>query len=192
MELLGEIGWEEVFDLWKKREGNDEAWIKCATEIKGWPDWESWRRFSMEQIGAQGRQWKHYVLNDPLSEIPAMLVGPYSGWQSRHPDTNNFSFADLLERPEQYEQWKTHSKIISLIDNFPADSEFIGLIREDNGRIVCLEGHHRAVAVALAEKDGRDLVFHGSQKISLTTLPRDEIHLLDEMLKRGSSKTPPA
>ena len=74
--------WEDVFQDWKNREGNDPGWIHCATVLKGWPDWESWRRFTAEQIKADEREWNLYELTDPLHDIPAMLVGPFTGWQS--------------------------------------------------------------------------------------------------------------
>lgn len=31
--------WEEVFQDWKQREGNDPGWIHCATVLKGWDSW---------------------------------------------------------------------------------------------------------------------------------------------------------
>ncbi len=190
MEKLRDSNWEEVFASWKSREGSDPAWQKVATEVKGWPDWESWRRHSAEMLLADKRQWSIYSFEDPLKDIPEMLVGPYTGWQSRHPRTNNFSFAELLEVPEQYEIWRTHGKIKSLLESFPAETEFIGLIRRDLGKVVCLEGHHRAVAVALAARDGLPLEFGAEPpKIALAELAADEVELLDEVLKRGSAKT---
>lgn len=189
MEKLHDSSWEEVFASWKAREGSDPAWQKVAIEVKGWPDWESWRRNSAEMLKADKRSWTIYRFDNPLKEIPEMLAGPYTGWQSRHPQTNSFSFADLLEVPEQYEFWRNHAKIKDLLASFPAATEFIGLIRRDIGKVVCLEGHHRAVAVALAAREGLPLDF-GSElpRIALAELPVEEAVLLEQALRRGSAR----
>lgn len=187
MKFVADTTWEKVFNGWREREANDPGWIRVATE-KGWLDWESWRKNTASQIGAEGRSWQIFEFTNPLAEIPAMLVGPYTGWQSRLPEKNIMTFNDLVQIPEQYEWLKNHDKVKSMIANFPAPTEFIGLIREDNGKIVCLEGHHRAAAVALAKKDGQPINFKSPIRIALAKLPKEELALLDEILARGSSK----
>lgn len=77
-----------------------------------------------------------------------------------------------------------------MIDDFPAPTEFIGLIRQDSDKIVCLEGHHRAVAVALAKRQGKEIDFKEGAFIALAELPATEISILDQILKRGTSKNP--
>jgi hypothetical protein len=188
MKFIKDTSWEEVFEGWRGREASDPGWIECATKVKGWPDWESWRRFSAGQIQAEKRDWQIFEFDNPVEEIPDMLVGPFSGWQSRHANKNNFTFAHLLEIPDQASFWRGHKKIQSIIDNFPAPTEFIGLIREDLGKIICLEGHHRATAVTLAKKDGITIDFSKKPTIALARLGVDEVGILDEMLKRNSTR----
>ncbi|MFH1461221.1 MAG: hypothetical protein ABIF84_02270 [Patescibacteria group bacterium] len=190
MKYIKDISWEQIFEGWREREANDPGWIHCATQIKGWPDWESWRRFSASQIRADERAWQIFEFTDPINEIPAMLVGPYSGWQARLPEKNKLSFEGLLNIPEQYEFFKKHDKVKSITENFPVASQFIGLIRQDSGKIVCLEGHHRAVAVALAKKQNQSIDFKGKISIVLAELAKTEIALLDKVLARGTSKNP--
>lgn len=86
VKFIKEITWTEVFEGWRSREANNPGWIKTATEIKGWPDWESWRKFTASQIGAENHSWELYEFTDPMSEVPEMLVGPYGGWQSKLPE----------------------------------------------------------------------------------------------------------
>lgn len=193
MKPLTPTTWPKIFKSWKQREAKNPAWIHCATKIKGWPNWESWRQHSASQIKANQRKWQIHEFTDPFNEIPAMLVGPYSGWQSKLPQKNVSSFQELLEIPEQYQQLNKNDLVTSLIDCLPFTTEFIGILREDLNKIVCLEGHHRATAIALAQKQGKNIDFSKVKiTIALANLPKNQIHLLDEMLKRGSSaKIPP-
>ncbi|MBI4435686.1 hypothetical protein HY630_03370 [Candidatus Uhrbacteria bacterium] len=190
LKLIRLTTWEEVFQDWKQREGNDPGWIHCATVLKGWDSWESWRRFTAEQIKATDREWSLYELTDPMHEIPAMLVGPFTGWQSRLPAPNKHTFADLVRIPEQEDFFRAHEKVTSMVKDFPPLTMFIGLRLEGNDRIVCMEGHHRATAVALAALDKKSIDFGGSVHIALAALRTDEIHLLDNVLARGTSKDP--
>ncbi len=189
LKFIEDTTWKEVFEGWRGREANNPGWIRTATEVKGWPDWESWRRFSAAQIGAEKRSWKIYEFIDPMNDVPVMLVGPYGGWQEKLSEKNKNSFEELLAMPENYEFFKNHSGVEALINNFPCPTEFIGLVREDNGKVVCLEGHHRATAVALAKKEGKEIDCKNI-RIALTRLPKDECSILDEVLRRGTSKTP--
>lgn len=190
MKYIKDTNWQEVFNGWREREANDPGWINCATKIKGWPDWESWRGFTASQIKAEQRKWQIFEFTEPINEIPAMLVGPYSGWQARLPEKNKLSFEDLINIPEQYEFFKNHDKVRSMMGNFPENSQFIGFLFQDSGKIVCLEGHHRAVAVALAKKQNQSIDFKGKITIALTELPAEEVSLLDQVLARGTSKNP--
>jgi hypothetical protein len=191
LKFISDTTWKEVFEGWRSREANNPGWICTATEIKGWPDWESWRKFSAAQISAEERSWKIYEFTDPMNDIPAMLVGPYGGWQEKLLEKNKNSFEELLNIQQNYDFFKNHSGVAALINDFPCPTEFIGLVREDNGKTVCLEGHHRATAVALAKKEGRKI---SCEKISiaLTRLPKDECSILDAVLRRGTSKNPQA
>ena len=191
MKFIKKITWDEVFESWRNREASNPGWIHCATVVKGWPDWESWRKHSAEQIHADEREWKLYEFTDPINEVTAMLVGPYSGWQSRFANKNVASFEDLLEISEQFNEFSKHQGVLSIIEGLPFDTEFIGIIRDDIDKIVCLEGHHRATAIALAKKLGKKIDFTKSTiRIALTHLPADEVRILDEVLKRGTSKNP--
>ncbi len=188
MEYLRDITWEEVFEGWQECEGNNPGWIKCATEIKGWPDWESWRKFTAEYFGAQNRKWKLYKITDPMKEIPVMLLGPYSGWQSRFDEKNVHTFDELVEIPKEFEHFSNHDGVKSIMNGLPFTTQYIGLQREDSGKIVCIEGHHRATALAILKKMGKQIDFSGVEiTIALTELPAGEVDLLDQALARGSS-----
>jgi len=190
MHLIKNTTWENVFGGWRQREASDPGWINCATNIKGWPDWKSWRKFTASQIGLENLSWQIFEFTDPIKEIPAMLIGPYTGWQSRVANKNQSNFEDLVNIPEQFDFFSKHDKVLSMIADFPFPTEFIGLIREDKNKIVCIEGHHRAVAVALAKKQDSSIDFKGNITIALAKLRKDRVNVLDNALKRGTSKNP--
>jgi len=187
MKFIKDTTWAEVFESWRKREANNPGWIKVATEIKGWPDWESWRRSTAELMRADERDWKIYEFTDPINEIPEMLLGPYSGWQSRVPKKNVYTFDDLLSIPEQYEHFSKHEGVRSIMNGLPFETEFIGLIRDDLDKIICIEGHHRAAAITIAKKQGRDIDLTGKVRIALAHLPKEEAALLYQVLEKGTS-----
>jgi len=188
MKYLRDIAWDEVFAGWREREAGNPGWVKCATEIKGWPDWESWRKNTADFFGADGKTWKLYQFTDPMNEIPDMLVGPYNGWQSRFAEKNVHTFAELVEIPEQFEHFSKHEGIRSIIAGMPFDTQFIGLQRADNGKIVCVEGHHRATAFAILRKMAKQIDFSANKiTIALAELGLEEIGRLEEVLAKGTS-----
>ena len=188
MNIIRRISWEEIFSGWAEREEKNPGWIRTATEVKGWPDWRSWRLFSAEQMRLPSRVWTLYEFTDPMNEIPAMLVGPYSGWQSKLPAPNQGTFADLVAIPKEYTFYSENANIVGMADQYPADTQMFGVRRPD-GKIVCLEGHHRAVCVALAARDGKTIHFSQPMQIAIADLGADEEDLLNQVLARGTSKT---
>lgn len=192
MKFIRDTNWQEVSEGWRSREADNPGWIECATKIKGWADWESWRNFTAEQIGAKNRGWKIFQFPNPLEEIPQMLIGPYSGWQSRVENKNSTSFADLLELPDQLAEWRNNSGVLKILNALPFATEMIGLKRMDNNKIVCIDGHHRAVAISLAKRQNKTIDFTNTPvMIDLTELEVDDCHLLDAVLRRGTVKDSP-
>lgn len=191
MKFIKDTTWQEVFEGWRSREAGNPGWIECSTKVKGWPDWESWRSFTAQQINAEKRSWKIYQFENPLEEVPAMLMGPYSGWQSRATSKNKMTFKELLEMPRQYEEWSKHAGVLAIVSGLPFATEMIGLVRKDNKKIVCLDGHHRATAITLAKKQSKNIDFSQLPvTIALSQLPAEECRILDEILMRGTSKKP--
>jgi hypothetical protein len=189
MKFIKDIDWHKVFEGWREREADNPAWIECATKIKGWSDWESWRSFTAKRFNAENRDWKIFQFENPLEEIPAMLIGPYSGWQSRVININHSTFKELLEIPGQYDELNKNSGVLAIMKGLPFSTELIGIVRKDNNKIVCIDGHHRATAIALAEKQGLIIDFSKVKvTIALSELDEEDCYLIDEILKRGTSK----
>ncbi|MCB9798369.1 hypothetical protein H6758_01430 [Candidatus Nomurabacteria bacterium] len=188
MKFLQETTWSKVFEGWAKREASNPDWVNCATQVKGWPDWYSWREFSASLFHADQRKWKMFQFENPMEEIPQMLLGPYTGWQDKFDQKNVATFADLYTPEMKVDPSNPESAIGKIYKGLPFSTELIGLERED-GNIVCIDGHHRAAAIALAAHTGENIDFSDVQiTIALAPLSQGEYILLDQMLKRGSSK----
>lgn len=110
------------------------------------------------------------------------------GWQSRLSAPNKHTFADLVDTPEQATYFQAHEKVVSIMKSFPPLTTFVGFRLEGTDQVICIEGHHRATAVALAQLEGKDIDFGGSVQIALAILKSDESDLLDQVLARGTSK----
>lgn len=191
MKLLENVTWQDVFQGWEAREALNPGWIKCAQE-KGWPNWQAWRSFNASQFQAETRSWQRFVFESPMEEIPNMLLGPYESWQRHFEVKNQANFAELLQIPQVQKRFLEETRIQEMVDALPFTTEWIGLIREDSGKIVCLDGHHRATAFTLAKQQGRRLDFKNIQlTIALALLPTKECDLLERMRLRGTAKTPP-
>lgn len=189
MHLVRNAKWQEIFEGWRIREANNPGWVRCATEIKGWSNWEEWRNFTAQQIGAEDREWGIFQFSNPLREIPEILLGPFSSWQDKVVDKNKTSFKQLLQIPQQYQELKQHPGIQAIYDGLPFSTDFIGLIREDINKVVCIEGHHRATAIALAQYENREIDFtKHCLTIALATVSADQVGLFDAMLVRGTSR----
>lgn len=190
MELIKPTTWNTVFAAWRSREANDPGWIKCATAVKGWPDWKSWRGFTAQQINAPARQWQIFQFTDPLAEIPEMLLGPFSSWQDGLARPNTLSFAQLFDQPDKYQKFSKNEKVRGLLATLPFPSQFIGLRRLDLNKIVCIEGHHRAAAITLAKLQKKPIDFDSvKMTLALADIPAGESRtLFDRVLARGSAK----
>ena len=188
MKFIEKTTWQEVFQNWKDSEASNPEWINCATAIKGWLNWEEWRKHTVSQLCLQKRVWNIFEFSDPINEIPQMLIGPYSTWQSRVLKKNLSSFSDLANLSKEYRHFKNNEKIISILKNNSFDSDLIGVIREDMDKIVCIEGHHRAMALAIAKNDGTKIGLNNPVRIALARLAKEEVFLFDKTLERGSSK----
>lgn len=183
----GETTWNNVWQAWLEREGTRDDWKQIARE-KGWQSWEEWRDAWVRNFGAQMRRWRRYTILNPLEIVPNFRVGPTQSWQKNFPESerNKHTFSSLVERVS----YDTNGKVQGILENFPDPTEFIGIVMPDNS-IVDIEGHHRAAALAIAAKQGREIDFEQLPTIALTPFEEGEEALLDTMLTRGSTKERP-
>lgn len=180
----GEINWDNVWQLWFKREGARKEWQQVAKE-KGWQSWKEWRDAWISNFNAQTRQWFRYTIINPLETVPYFLIGPTQSWQNNFPEDehNKHTFATLIKRVN----YDTNSKVQKIMKNFPDSTEFIGVIMPDKS-IIVIEGHHRATALAIIAQQKKEMFFQNLPTIVLTSFEEGEKTLRDTMLTKGSMK----
>ena len=182
MKHLKDLTWKRVFEGWRSREETNPSWVTFAKEEKGFPDWESWRLNYISRFHPETMDWRLYQFEDPLNEIPEMLLGPYFGWQSLVQNKHNTTFAELMEQNEQYTHFQSYPAVAGMLESLPFKTEMIGFMRTD-GRIVCIDGHHRSAAVAISKKEERELDFSNTPvTIALAKLNEEQERLFDEIV----------
>ena len=185
MKFIHNCSWQEVFASWQQAEESSSAWQRFAAD-KGWKDWSSWRGASADLLCLPEKSWHQYSIENPLQEIPQFLLGPFFGWQKRTPRENTYSFQDLAAIPSEKKHFSLHKGVVSIIEGLPFPISFIGLLDEKTGSIICVEGHHRAMAITLVALSGQRLDFSQTPiLLYLATLPKHEHYLLEEHLYRS-------
>lgn len=186
LKFIKETKWPEIFEGWKKRESHDPNWIKCATKIKGWSSWQSWRAADANRIKPKQRQWKIYEIVTPYKTIPEFLIGPTPTWQKMaeplHWEDKNFK--NLVEKID----FSENKKISEIIKRFPKETQFIGFYLNRINKIMCYEGHHRSTAIALGQKNGTPINTNKNPTIALTEFSEKDEALIFQMIKRGTYK----
>lgn len=102
-----------------------------------------------------------YKVTNPEIAIPKWFGGPFRGWQ-KHYHSQAVTFKTLATR----RAIQKHGYVLRLVKYFPRTTQLLGVIWR--GKIVVIEGMHRACAVALAARQGRKI--KTSVTIALTPL----------------------
>jgi len=186
LRYIEDTNWDSIWENWESNEGNNPNWIEVARS-KGYDTWHEWRSQWVAQFHAQNRDWKKYKVENPISTVPDFLIGPTQGWQNNFisDERNKHSFDYLVKSVN----FVTHKKINEIIANFPNTTELIG-IELPTKKIVLIEGHHRAAALAVMKNNPNTskVLKEPNVIINLCEFNEGENIILDQMLKRGSHK----
>ncbi len=170
IKLIRKCEWEEVFLEWHKNEGTDPKWLALAKE-RGYDTWADWRVDGYaRRFDCADAKWGFYEVTDPAAVIGGWYGGPFRTWIEKHYGGGKTRpFRELAESPDIAE----NAGMKSRMEKYPAASVITALELPD-GRIFVIEGMHRAVALALMAKEGKQapekLIF-AIGKSSLPELP---------------------
>ncbi len=152
LQFLRPLGWEEVFLFWYKSEGENNNWINLANE-RGFASWADWRlKAYAERFQCADAKWGLYEIENPGEIVANWFGGPFRTWIERYyHGAKTKTFSELVNQNDIF----NHSGIKSMVENYPNHSIIIALKLAD-GRMVVIEGSHRACALALMAKNGQD------------------------------------
>ncbi|HHX58388.1 MAG TPA: hypothetical protein GX706_01315 [Candidatus Moranbacteria bacterium] len=148
----GDIDWQDVFAIWRAYEAHQSLW-KDHWQERGFDSWEDWRKSYAKPIQPENLQWGVYRIIEPNMAAKDFYGTPTRGWQAKCYDGNvTEKIKNILDHPII----KNNQKIIEIVDNFPYQTMLTGIVNK--GRIVLIEGMHRACALAQLEKVKGDVV----------------------------------
>lgn len=156
---LGRISWTKLFRAWERREAKQPGWIRHYRE-RGYPSWRAWRTKVYAKLRPGKRPWTLYAVPHPERSVPTWFGGPFKGWR-KHYRGRSVTFRTLAGR----RSIQTNGKVLSLIRRFPTSTQMLGA--SWRGRLVVIEGMHRAAAIALANRKRRRL----NTKITIAIAP---------------------
>lgn len=168
-ELIRDLPWEEVFEYWRKSEGEDSPWLTVAKK-DGFENWEKWRleKYALP-VGCAEAKWKLYKIKKPLTVVPKFFGGPFESWTRLHyGGEKTRTFQELVKLPAI----ENHEKIRRLSRDYPIESTIVCL-RPKNGNIYTVEGMHRCSALALMAAE--NISFSKEIFMALGELDLDEL-----------------
>lgn len=171
MNLIRSCAWEEVFLFWYQNEGQNPNWIQLAKD-RGFSSWADWRiNGYARRFECADTEWGLYEIENPSEIISTWFGGPFRTWIERFYNGEiTKSFADLASHAEIV----SHSGVRSMVGQYP-DATVITALELSDGRMMIIEGMHRACALALMAKEGHPyqgkLIFAIGKSL-LSELPR--------------------
>ncbi len=157
---IGPVSWPTLFRAWEKREASSAGWIRHYRR-RGFSSWREWRMTAYKDLHPERRKWILYRVEHPEIVVPPWFGGPFRGWR-KHYRGRAVTFKTLALR----RSIRAHAYVLGLVKNFPRTTQLLGV--RQKGKIVVIEGMHRACAVALAAQSGKKI--RTSLTIALTPL----------------------
>lgn len=142
LKLVRPISWDEIFEIWKKGESQQESWKK-HWESRGFESWDEWREMYISPLTPKDLKWFLFEIENPTNDVPNFYGVPSRSWiEKAYQGEKTKRLGDILKLPIIAD----NDKIISIKQNFPQETCITGIISEDN--IIIYEGMHRSSAIA--------------------------------------------
>lgn len=143
LEFINSTNWDDIFNIWKENEANCKE-HKLLIKKRGFSNWDMWRDYLATNLDLQNRDWVIYRITKKFEFITNSLVGPFLSWQ-RFFNSNDYKKNSFISLKNN-NILKSNYKIQSIAKNFPSTTFFIGIYLESIGKVLLIDGHHRASA----------------------------------------------
>ena len=150
LKFIKKISWKEVFSKWEKNERGREEWQKLMEKNK-FSNWSEWRISYFVDLDLPQRKWQLFKIKDPLATAPNFFCGDFPGWENFYQTRAGATFAQI----SQNQFWAKSEKIKKILENFPKQTQLVGLRK--NGQITIIEGSHRSVALSILAHQAKKL-----------------------------------
>ena len=144
-EFIKPLTWNDVAEIWRGNEINEEHWKKYWEE-KGHKSWEEWRKKYIDAYAALNKEWYLLRVKDPVMSVPNFRGGNYKGW------VKNIYEGKELPR---FSEMKEHPAAAEFLQNLPKETTIIAL--NTNIGVVVAEGMHRCAAITKAAKESKKI-----------------------------------
>lgn len=148
LEYTRPVTWDEVFGVWRKGEAYQESW-RAHWRARGFDSWEEWRKSYSSPLRPEKRDWHLYKLENSQNILEVYGV-PSRGWIAKCYDGEKTKkLSALLDHPIVAKS----KKVEECRNNFPKKTMLTGVVHD--GKIILIEGMHRALALAQMARDGK-------------------------------------
>ena len=143
---------------------------------RGFGSWDDWRQTYAKQLGCEKLQWHLCKLIDPAKHVPYFHGGPYRNWVKYFYGGKRIcKFSEIIK----FSKIQKHEGVNSIINDFPKETVIIGLVVK--GEIVIIEGMHRCCAIALMNKDQKEI--ESNVFIALAEYPKNDLPVIGKVVK---------
>ena len=100
------------------------------------------------------RLWTLEKPENVIAEVRQMLCDASTVWSKFYEDRTASDFGHLKDHPF----FQKHPRVLAMRQNFKSESPIIGV--RNKGKIILVDGHHRATAIAgMDERESPDVTF---------------------------------
>lgn len=136
------VSWKEVFDTWRKSEAWQDSWKQHWIE-HGFDSWDEWREAYATPLHPETLSWELYRITSPTKDLPFFYGTPTKAWiEKAYDGVTTKQLKCISHLPIITE----NQKILAIKKDFPKETTLAGIIHD--GKIVLIEGMHRANAIA--------------------------------------------
>lgn len=159
LKYLRPLKWRDIFDVWREGESHQKMWRE-HWQARGFSSWEEWRENYVAPLVPEELDWNLFEIKDPLQEFLLIYGTPTRGWIAKcYGGETTKQLKDVFSHPII----TNNKKIKEIAEDFPENTMLTGIINDQ--RIVLVEGMHRACALAIMAREGKQ--FRGDVKIAL-------------------------
>jgi hypothetical protein len=141
LQRVDKIDYDELEENWRDSEGLvwSDHWEK-----RGYKNWREFRQARIKMMELDKLSWAVHLSTEPTVDAGKMYCDASTGWSRFYTDREQSTFSTLKDHPF----FQNHERVLDMREKFPKSTYLIGLSNPRDERIILVDGHHRATALA--------------------------------------------